>query len=150
MMTFIPQSLIKANVYQYQADQLNVGLAVGNLLPTVTVSGNLMHKRQSLGDGSSGEPSPFNPSDLMSEKSTTKQIAVTVRQPLFRLDLWEGYKQVKTSVQLSEVTLKLQQQQHILSVSEAYFNVLRQQALTLTNAQEEKALLEQLKMQRIR
>ena len=39
-----------------------------------------------------------------------------------------------------------QQQQHMLNVSEAYFNVLRQQALTLTNAQEEKALLEQLNM----
>lgn len=134
----------QANVYQYQADQLNLGLAVGNLLPTVTVSGNITRKHQDLGTGATG--GGFNPSDLMAETSTTKQIAITARQPLFRMDAWQGYKQVKTSVQLSEITLKLQQQQHILNVSEAYFNVLRQQTLTLTNAQEEKALLEQLNM----
>lgn len=136
----------QANVYQYQADQLNLGLAVGNLLPTVTVSGSITRKNQDVNQASNGTGGGFNPSDLMVATSTSKQIAITARQPLFRMDAWQGYKQVKTSVQLSEVTLKLQQQQHLLNVSEAYFNVLRQQALTLTNAQEEKALLEQLNM----
>lgn len=135
----------QANLYQYQTDQLNLGLAVGNLLPTVTVSGNITRKNQDLNQ-SGGAGGGFNSSDLMVATSTSKQIAITARQPLFRMDAWQGFKQVKTSVQLSEVTLKLQQQQHILSVSEAYFNVLRQQALTLTSAQEEKALLEQLNM----
>jgi outer membrane protein len=134
----------QANLYQYQADQLNLGLARGNLLPTVTVSGNVTRKHQDVSQSSVG--GFFNSSDLMASKSTTKQIGITARQPLFRLDAWQGYKQVKTSVQLSEVTLQLQQQQHLLSVSEAYFNVLRQQALTITNAQEENALLEQLRM----
>ena len=82
----------------------------------------------------------------MTETSTTRQLTVTARQPLFRWDAWQGYKQVKTSVQLSEVTLNLQRQQHLLSVSDAYFNVLRQQALTMTHVQEEKALSEQLQM----
>ncbi len=71
---------------------------------------------------------------------------MTARQPLFRWDAWEGLKQVKTSVNLSEVTLKVQRQDHILNVSESYFNVLRQQALTAAYLQEEKALLEQLNM----
>lgn len=62
------------------------------------------------------------------------------------MDAWEGYKQVKTSVALSEVTLRLQKQDHVLNVAEAYFNVLRQQALTAAYLQEEKALLEQLNM----
>lgn len=136
----------QANVYQYQADQLNLGLAVGNLLPTVTVSGSITRKNQDVNQASNGTGGGFNPSDLMVATSTSKQIAITARQPLFRMDAWQGYKQVKTSVQLSEVTLKLQQQEHLLNVSEAYFNVIRQQALTLTNAQEEKALLEQLNM----
>ena len=136
----------QANVYQYQADQLNLGIAKGNLLPTVTVSGNITRKHQDLNQSDMGSGNIFNSSDLMSSTSTTKQATITARQPLFRMDAWQGYKQVKTSVQLSEVSLKLQQQQHLLNVAESYFNVLRQQALTLTNAQEEKALLEQLNM----
>lgn len=135
----------QANLYQYQADQLNLGLAIGNLLPTITISGGIARKNQDV-NKSSGPPVGIGSADLVAETSTTKQIAITARQPLFRLDAWQGYKQVKTSVQLSEVTLKLQKQQHILTVSETYFNVLRQQALTLTSAQEEKALLEQLNM----
>ena len=35
----------QANVLQYEADQLNLGLAKGNLLPTVTLSGNITRKR---------------------------------------------------------------------------------------------------------
>lgn len=136
----------QANVLQYEADQLNIGLAKGNLLPTVTVSGNVTRKNQDVNHSSTESNPFFNSSDLLASTSTTRQIAITARQPIFRMDAWQGYKQVKTSVQLSEVTLKQQQQQHILNVSEAYFNVLRQQALTLTNAQEEKALFEQLNM----
>lgn len=132
----------QAHVYQYQADQLDIGVAKGYLLPTVTVSGNITRKHQDINESNSG--GAFAGSNLMSSRSTTKQAAVTARQPIFRVDAWQGYKQVKTSVQLSEITLQLQRQQHLLNVSDAYFNVLRQQALTLTNAQEEKALLEQL------
>lgn len=138
----------QANLYQYQADQLNLGIAQGALLPTVTLSGNITRKHQDMKQFSfpNVDGSGFNANDLVATTSTTRQIALTARQPLFRMNAWEGYKQVKTSVALSEVTLKLQQQQHILSVAEAYFNVLRQQALSLTNVQEEKALLEQLNM----
>ena len=139
----------QANVYQYQADQLNLGIAGGNLLPTVTLSGNITRKHQEMNQidtSNTGSGNFFPTEDLVTSTSTTKQIAVTARQPLFRIDAWQGYKQVKTSVQLSEVTLKLQQQQHILNVADAYFNVLRQQALTIANLEEEKALFEQLKM----
>ena len=132
----------QANLYQYQADQLDVGVARGYLLPTVTVSGNVTRKHQDLNESSNS--GAFAGSNLMSSTSTTKQAVITARQPIFRVDAWQGYKQVKTSVQLSEVNLNLQRQQHLLNVSDAYFNVLRQQSLTATNAQEEKALLEQL------
>jgi outer membrane protein len=133
-----------ANLLQYEADQLNIGIAKSNLLPVVTVSGNVLHKRQDLKSDNSESNPFFNQSDFLTSSSTSRQIAVSARQPLFRLNAWQGYKQAKTSLQLSEITLKQQQQQHILNVSEAYFGVLRQQALTLTNAQEEKALSEQL------
>ena len=131
----------QANLLQYEADQLNLGIAGGNLLPTVTVSGNITRKNQSV-----DAPSDPQYGSFLSSSTTTRQIALTARQPLFRWDAWQGYKQVKTSVQLSEVTLRLQKQQHILQVSEAYFNVLRQQALTAAYVQEEQALSEQLRM----
>ena len=127
----------RAQQLQYQADQLNLGLAQGNLLPTVTLSGNITRKSQEMS---------FLTDSLSSSSSTSRQVALTARQPLFRWDAWQALKQVKTSLSLSEVTLRLQQQQHILNVSEAFFNVLRQQSLTAAYLQEEKALLEQLNM----
>lgn len=123
----------QAQRLQYEADQLNLGLAKGNLLPTVSVAAGLTRKNQQI------------PNTSESIYHTT-QTSITARQPLFRWDAWEGLKQVKTSVSLSEATLKLQKQQHLLNVAEAYFNVLRQQALTLAYVQEEKALFEQLNM----
>lgn len=135
----------QANLLQYQSDQLNLGIASGNLLPTVTLSGNVTRKNQSA-DNSSIEGLPAEFGELQGSSATTRQIAVTARQPLFRWDAWQGYKQVKTSVELSEVNLRLQKQQHILQVAEAYFNVLRQQSLTTAYLQEEQALSEQLRM----
>lgn len=130
----------QANQLQYKADQLNLGIASGNLLPTISLSGNVTRKNQ--GENTSGASAGLN----MPSSVTSKQIALTARQPLFRWDAWEGLKQVKTSINLSEINLRLQRQDHILNVADSYFNVLRQQALTVANLQEEKALSEQLKM----
>lgn len=131
----------QAHLLQYEADQLNLGIASGNLLPTVSLAGNITRKNQSL-------DAPADPqyASFLASSNTNKQIALTLRQPLFRWDAWQGYKQVKTSVHLSEINLRLQQQQHILQVADAYFNVLRQQSLTVAYLQEEQALFEQLRM----
>ncbi len=111
----------------------------------MTLSGNVTRKNQSVNNSESeGLPAEFG--ELQSSSTTSRQVALTARQPLFRWDAWQGYKQVKTSVELSEVNLRLQKQQHILQVAEAYFNVLRQQSLTTAYLQEEQALSEQLRM----
>ena len=136
----------QANQLQYQVDQLNLGLAKANLLPTVTVNANITRKNQDLDKLELSNFPGLNSENLMPTTSTTKQAVVTARQPLFRWDAWEGLKQVKTSISLSEVTLRLQQQQHILNTAQAYFNVLRQQSLTAAYVQEEKVLFEQMKM----
>ncbi len=137
----------QANQQQFEADQLNLGLATGALLPTVTLSGNITRNRQTVKRSNFPGVDQEGLSDaLVSNTSTTRQATLTARQPLFRMDAWEGYKQVKTSVALSEITLRLQKQDHVLNVAEAYFNVLRQQALSVAYLQEEKALLEQLNM----
>ena len=130
----------QANQLQYEADQLNLGIANGNLLPTITLAGNFAHKNQNVNQSAS------NIGFSLPLSTTNKQITLTARQPLFRWDAWEGLKQVKTSIDLSEINLRIQQQNHILQVADAYFNVLRQQALTVANLQEEQALSEQLKV----
>ena len=130
----------QANQLQYEADQLNLGIANGNLLPTITLAGNVARKNQNVNQSAS------NIGFSLPASTTNKQITLTARQPLFRWDAWEGLKQVKTSIDLSEINLRIQQQNHILQVADAYFNVLRQQALTVANLQEEQALSEQLKV----
>ena len=130
----------QANQLQYEADQLNLGIANGNLLPTITLAGNVARKNQNVNQSAS------NIGFSLPVSTTNKQITLTARQPLFRWDAWEGLKQVKTSIDLSEINLRIQQQNHILQVADAYFNVLRQQALTVANLQEEQALSEQLKV----
>src|SRR5690606_38585077 len=87
----------QANVLQYQADQLNLGIASGNLLPTVTLSGNVLRKNQST-DNAQLEGLPAEFGELQGSSTTTRQIALNARQPLFRWDAWQGYKQVQTSV----------------------------------------------------
>lgn len=135
----------QANIYQYEADQTNLGIARSYLLPMVTVSGNITKKNQETKDSSSGSAASGSP-NLVTSSSTIKQASVTLRQPLFQMDKWLNYKRTQTTLELSEVALKLQKQQHLLNVAEAYFNVLRQQTLTLTQTKEESALLQQLKM----
>ena len=130
----------QANQLQYEADQLNLGIANGNLLPTITLAGNVARKNQNVNQSAS------NIGFSLPLSTTNKQITLTARQPLFRWYAWEGLKQVKTSIDLSEINLRIQQQNHILQVADAYFNVLRQQALTVANLQEEQALSEQLKV----
>lgn len=130
----------QASQLQYEADQLNLGIANGNLLPTITLAGNVARKNQNVNQSAS------NIGFSLPASTTNKQITLTARQPLFRWDAWEGLKQVKTSIDLSEINLRIQQQNHILQVADAYFNVLRQQALTVANLQEEQALSEQLKV----
>lgn len=87
----------RAQQLQYQADQLNLGLAQGNLLPTVTLSGNITRKSQEM---SQLNDVSFSPEFLSSSSSssTSRQIALTARQPLFRWDAWQALKQVKTSL----------------------------------------------------
>lgn len=136
----------QAQQLQYQVDQLNLGLAQGNLLPTISVNTSITRKNQATEANQSLNIEGFDSNKLLASSSTQRQASVTARQPLFRWDAWQGLKQVKTSISLSEVTLRLQQQQHILTTAQSYFNVLRQQALTKAHVEEEKALLEQLNM----
>lgn len=135
-----------AQRYAYEADQLNLGIAQGALLPTVTLNGKISRNHQPQQSNTiSGLPASFS-NAFVNDTTTTRQASVTARQPLFRMDAIQGYKQVKTSVSIGELNFRLQQQQHLLKVTEAYLNVLRQQALSRAAQQEQQTLEAQLNM----
>jgi outer membrane protein len=74
----------------------------------------------------------------------TNQWQVQLTQPLFRWANWENYQQSKLSQSVAEATFAQQQQDLIVRVAQAYFDVLSaQDTLEVTRAQKE-ATTEQL------
>lgn len=97
------------------------------LLPTIAASGNNMKNDGEVSKNKLGFADAENYSGLM-------QVQLT--QPLFRWANWEGYQQSKLSAASAEATFAQEQQNLILRVSQAYFDVLTaQDNLTATQAQ---------------
>ncbi|KQV47652.1 MULTISPECIES: TolC family outer membrane protein [unclassified Duganella] len=98
------------------------------LLPTVGLSGTAMKNDGDQTDrikGLSGDTENY---------SHTMQLQLT--QPLFRWANWENYQQSKLSAAAAEAVFAQAQQDVILRVSQAYFDVLTaQDNLTATQAQ---------------
>jgi outer membrane protein len=97
------------------------------LLPTIAANGNNMKNDGEVSKNKLGFVDTENYSGLM-------QVQLT--QPLFRWANWEGYQQGKLSAAAAEATFAQEQQNLILRVSQAYFDVLTaQDNLTATQAQ---------------
>ena len=86
----------QVNLLQYEADQLNLGIAKGNLLPTVTVSGNITRRSQdanatSIPDFSSFRvfiktfAAPFELEPLIAPQLNSFAIFVIISPSLFSL-----------------------------------------------------------------
>jgi outer membrane protein len=119
------------------------------LLPTVGVVGNVTR-----GKGSS---TPWNNGAIITDEdgvsqivqggsatTTQKQYTVQLSQPLFRWDRWETYQQSKLQEAISEAQFAQSQQDLIVRVAQAYFDLLAaQDTLASTRAQKE-AVTEQL------
>ncbi|HEX2531036.1 MAG TPA: TolC family outer membrane protein [Burkholderiaceae bacterium] len=98
------------------------------LLPVIGVSGNQLRI----------EP------DSMPDSISSSSYTVALSQPLFRWANWEQYQQGKLSTAISEAQFAQAQQDLIVRVAQAYFDVLTaQDALASVQAQKE-AITEQL------
>jgi outer membrane protein len=104
------------------------------LLPQVGV--NLASTR-SLGDISV-------PGISTDRNSTTNSYLVSLTQPLFRLANWESWQQSKLQVAATEAVYAQAQQDLIVRVSQAYFDVLASQDALLTVQAQKTAIAEQL------
>ncbi|HJV81266.1 TolC family outer membrane protein [Noviherbaspirillum sp.] len=104
------------------------------LLPTVGVGGSYSRSNLDATAGDIASARDFN----------TNSYTVSLSQPLFRLANWEQYQQGKLSVAVSEAQFAQAQQDLIVRVAQAYFDVLSaQDALGSVQAQKT-AITEQL------
>lgn len=120
----------------YQASQEAVPQARAGLLPSAGLQANATHTST---DYTYAPPTPSSSFD-----NTSRGFSLSLSQPLFRWQNWEGYKQSQLSVLAAEAQFVQAQQDLILRVSQAYFDVLAaQDSLEFTRAQK-KAIEEQL------
>ena len=137
----------QATFDQYLADQQQEKLARGGLLPVVGLFGSVNRNRF---DPDEPQNNQFMGQSISASSSTTKQAGVSLRQPLFRMDLWQQYNQAKVANNLNDSRYLSSQQTFTLKVAEAYFDVLRAQSLIKTLDAEEKALQRQMIMMQAR
>ena len=104
------------------------------LLPTIGVGGS--NNRSDLDVTAGGVTSSRNVNSY--------NYTLSLSQPLFRLGNWEQYQQGKLSVAVSEAQFGQAQQDLILRVSQAYFDVLASQDALATVQAQKTAITEQL------
>ena len=132
---------------QYLADQQQENMARGGLLPVIGASASIKRNRF---DPDTAQTTQIMGQSINNDSSTTKQAGVSLRQPLFRMDLWQQYNQAKVANNLNDSRYLSSQQTFTLKVAEAYFDVLRAQSLIKTLDAEEKALQRQMMMMQAR
>ena len=105
------------------------------LLPTVSLSGGVSKSRTEI-DPDVGS--------TVSNRSNGNSLTLSLNQPLFRLANWEQYEQGKLSVLVSDLQFAQAQQDLMLRVSQAYFDVLAAQNTLKTLQAQKIAVAEQL------
>ena len=111
------------------------------LLPNLSLNANTQFNKTTAGvDGASDNKDNYN----------SHGWGATLKQPLFNLSSWFSYSQAKAFSGQAEYQFAYEQQNLILRVSEAYFNVLRAEDSLITSQAEEKAVKQQLDQARER
>ena len=106
---------------QYQADMQGLDTARASLLPQIKADGSYFVT------DSSNDSFDVN----------TQSLSLTLDQSLYRHENWAQYEKSKYLVEAAEATLKNSQQDLIIRVTEAYFDVLlAQETLRLANTKQ--------------
>lgn len=106
---------------QYEASKENAKSVKAGLLPNI-----------------SGDASYFaNNSNVDLQDVATRELSVTLNQPLYNKSLWSRFEQAKYVTEQAKSSLQNAEQELILRVANAYFKVLlAQEDVALSNAQE--------------
>lgn len=132
---------LKADAAAYRAGLESRIIGRSALLPQINATATYSDAEQTTigrAAGTSGIP------DVYDVDSENEVYSVTLTQPLFNMAAWFGYKQGITLSEQAEAQFSADQQDLIIRVSEAYFNVLRAIDNMKTAQAEEKALSHQL------
>ncbi len=106
---------------QYQADMQGLDTARASLLPQIQADGSYF----------------VNDSTLDSADVASRGLSLTLNQSLYKHEYWARYEQSKYLVEAADSTLKNAQQDLILRVSQAYFDVLlAQETVRLAKSKE--------------
>lgn len=102
--------------------------------------------RVGLSGGVTKSHSEFDPDigKTTSSNSTSRSMTLSLSQPLFNLGSWETYEQSKLSVIASDLQFASAQQDLMLRVSQAYFDVLASENSLKTLQAQKVAVAEQL------
>ena len=126
--------------HQLDAQKTQIGQARGQLLPSVDLSANEQWNNQKLTvDSSGGFAFPGGTYDYSSNGYTLQ-----LTQPLFNMPAFRTYGQSKQVVRQAQVQYQAAQQNLILRVANAYFNILLAQDELQTAEAQRQALLKQL------
>jgi outer membrane protein len=131
---------------QYNAQHTLLDQGRSQLLPTVNLSGTTTRQTQ----GSFGRAAPCGPGQFFctgehsfANGNNTKNYGLSLNQNLLNFQAWYSYQGIKNSDEVAALTLAQAEQQLIMRVATAYFDVLRAQA-DLTSLQAEEAAATQL------
>ena len=131
---------LAAAQFAMKASQEVVPQSRANLLPTIGLSANTQYT-----DSTSKTSGPD-----YADNYNSHGWGATLNQELFNMNKWYNYNQAKAQSSKAEADFANEQQQLILRVSEAYFNVLRAEDATTTAKAQEKAVQRQLDQARER
>ena len=131
---------LSAAQFAMKATQEVVPQSRANLLPTIGLSANTQYTKS---DSKTNGPS-------IDDNYSSHGWGATLNQELFNMNRWYNYNLAKAQSTKAEADFANEQQQLILRVSEAYFNVLRAEDTTTTAKAQEKAVQQQLDQARER
>ncbi|MET3917473.1 outer membrane protein [Variovorax sp. OAS795] len=124
---------------QYEATVARAAQAKAGILPAVGLTAGVSRNALDIDTLTGPGRGTTTPRDF-----TTQNIGVNATQPLYRPANWATYEQGKRQAEIAEAVLTAAEQDLIVRVSQAYFDVLASQdSLTLVRAQKV-AVAEQL------
>lgn len=115
------------------------------LLPNISMSANTADNRSSQ-----LVSEPLGSGNDRTNNWNSHGWSATLRQPLFNLESWFNFERAEALSEQARIQFSVEQQNMIMRVSEAYFNVLRAQDNLATAKAEEKAVKRQLDQTRQR
>lgn len=124
---------------QYDASVARAAQAKAGILPAVGLTAGATRNTLDIDTLTGAGRGTTTPRDF-----TTQNVGVNATQPLYRPANWAAYEQGKRQAEIAEAVLTTAEQDLIVRVSQAYFDVLASQdSLTLVRAQKV-AVAEQL------